>query len=120
MALAVTGCTSGSAAAPRTPSELFATACARCHGAEGRGGVPSRPGAPAPRDFTDAAWHAGKTDRELARLIARGNGEMPGFSNTLTADQIDGLVGFVRTLRSGGAPAAGATAPAGGGTAERE
>lgn len=96
----VAGCgKGGGTAAPHTPSELFATACARCHGADGRGGVASRPGAPPPRDFTDPKWQTGKSDRELARIIARGNGEMPGFSNTLTPAQIDGLVAFLRTLR---------------------
>jgi mono/diheme cytochrome c family protein len=105
LGLGAAGCSRGTAA-PAGPADLYAAACARCHGAEGRGGIPSRPGGPAPRDLGDPVWQAGQTDKALARTIARGKGEMPGFSSSLSADQIEGLVGYLRTFQAGARGAA--------------
>lgn len=75
------------AAKPRDAAALYARACARCHGPDGKG---------APRmlrinprlDLTTAPL-VGSGDREaIANRIANGHGPMPGFSRQLSADEI--------------------------------
>src|SRR5689334_20404816 len=58
---------------------LFDSVCATCHGRDGRGGVPSAEGQPAPRNFCDAAFQASRSDAELKQAIRAGKGPMPPF-----------------------------------------
>jgi mono/diheme cytochrome c family protein len=72
--------------------------CAACHGVDGKGqtdqgkkfGV---------KDYTTPEWQKSKTDADIKKAINDGVPNMDGYKGTLAADQIDGLVAFVRTLK---------------------
>jgi high-affinity iron transporter len=77
---------------------LFASTCARCHGADGTGGL-AHDGAPAPRNFHDAAFQSSRTDDQLIDAITRGKSSaMPSFATTFDDGQIRALVGVVRSF----------------------
>jgi mono/diheme cytochrome c family protein len=82
---------------PTLGKTLFASACARCHGAEGAGGLPLFDGGPSPRNFHDHAFHASHTDEQIKLTIVNGKGVgMPPFGTTFTDSQLDALVAHVR------------------------
>jgi mono/diheme cytochrome c family protein len=96
LALAASGCKRSDG--PPDGRELFGGACARCHGADGSGGVASA-GGPAPRNFRDHAFHAERTDEQLKKTIVGGKGTgMPGFGRAFDDAQLDALVAYVRSL----------------------
>jgi mono/diheme cytochrome c family protein len=67
-------------------TEIFATRCTPCHGAEGRGdGVASASLIPKPRNFHDAAWQSSVQDDYLAKIIQYG-GAAVGKSPTMPAN----------------------------------
>lgn len=82
---------------PAQGKDLFASTCARCHGAEGAGGLPLFAGGPSPRNFHDHAFHASHTDDQIKLTIVNGKGVgMPPFGRTFTDAQLDALVAHVR------------------------
>ena len=98
-------CGSSKAAEPADDGETtFRNICARCHGQAGSGGLPLTPGGPAPRDLTDPAWQATRTDAELEVTIREGKTPMPAFKTLLSPDQIRGVISKIRRLRRGGTP----------------
>lgn len=99
-AYAAEGCKKSSAdVSPAEAQELFASACARCHGVSGKGGPPVWEGGPAPRDFTDHEFQAARSDGELLHVVRSGKVPgMPAFGGTLTNAQLVALVGHVRSL----------------------
>ena len=78
---------------------LFAQACAKCHAADGTGGLPMVANGPRPADLTSAAWQASRSDADLAAAIRSGRGAMPPFQDVLTAEQITALGAYVRALK---------------------
>lgn len=79
--------------APMTGKEVFAMACARCHGVRGAGDGPkaARLG-PMPsleRPLDRAAIHA---------VVVNGRGLMPPHAGRLSPEQIDRVVEYVGTL----------------------
>ena len=68
---------------------LFATHCAACHGADGRGG--SGP------DLADEV--PGKSDGDLTDVILNGNGNMPPIA--VSGDEAAVIVAHLRTLFPG-------------------
>jgi len=80
--------------------------CASCHGVDGKGQTDQgkKMGI---ADYTDAGWQKGKTDADLKKAINEGvnrekNGkkqEMEPYKEKLEADQIDGLVSYIRSLK---------------------
>ena len=63
----------GGSAATREAAQVFATRCATCHGADGRGDGPGAAGLdPKPRNYHDAAWQASVSDEHLAEIIVEG------------------------------------------------
>ena len=80
--------------------------CASCHGADGKGQTDQgkKMGI---ADYTDAAWQKSKTDADIKKAITEGvnrekdgkKQEMEPYKEKLDAAQIDGLVGFVRSLK---------------------
>jgi mono/diheme cytochrome c family protein len=72
----------------------YQSQCAKCHGQDGKG-IESLPGIP---NFTDAAWQAKHTDKELSDGISAGKGIMPPYKDKLSATEITGLVKYIRTL----------------------
>ena len=82
---------------PAQGKSLFASTCARCHGADGAGGLPLFDGGPSPRNFHDHAFHASHTDEQIKLIIVNGKGVgMPPFGTTFTDAQLDALVAHVR------------------------
>lgn len=81
-------------------AELFAVACARCHGDKGKP-MPHMASQLGVKDLSAAAFHDRVTDEDIRARIARGseNRRMPAFEGALTAEQIDALVRHVRGLR---------------------
>jgi mono/diheme cytochrome c family protein len=72
----------------------YQSQCAKCHGQDGKG-IESLPGIP---NFTDAAWQAKHTDKELIDTISAGKGIMPPYKDKLSAAEISGQVKYIRTL----------------------
>lgn len=77
---------------------LFASACARCHGSEGLGGVP-QPGGVVSRNLADPAFQRAMTDDQLEAIIRNGKPPaMPAFGHVFGDEQIAALVDHVRSL----------------------
>jgi len=79
--------------------------CAKCHGEDGKGNGPSAATLnPKPRDYTDCKTMAGKPDSELVKVITEGgeaadmSADMQPWGGTLSADEIQALVKFVRNF----------------------
>jgi serine/threonine protein kinase len=74
---------------------LYNKYCLRCHGLDGRGvwdiaNVPN---------FTEARWHASRTDEQLTQTIMKGRGGCrPPSPGTLTLEEAWALTRFVRTF----------------------
>ena len=73
-------------------AEIYDQVCARCHGVELQGGV--GPGLGAGTEVAD------RDDEYYTQTIARGRGRMPGFRSTLTDDQIDRVIQYLRQEQS--------------------
>ena len=96
------------AAAPgeeATGKVLYRAYCAQCHGLEGDGfGVNSYDIEVAPRDHTDTAEMAARTDEELFKVIKHGGKSinksilMPSWEANLTDEEINLLVDHLRGL----------------------
>ena len=75
---------------------LYHLHCADCHGIEGKG---DGPGArDLEQDPGDLSKPINATDAELVAYVSKGSGDMPGFGNKLTAEELGALVGYVRLL----------------------
>jgi mono/diheme cytochrome c family protein len=85
------------AADTQNAEQIFGTVCARCHGADGEGGV-APVGGNAPRNFCDAAFQASRSDADLALVIHQGKGGMPAFGNLFSDGVVAGLVHKVRSF----------------------
>lgn len=94
--LALTACDAG-----RSPGErLYRAHCSECHGIDGAGNTPAYMGQQY-ADLTDSYWRDGGSDYALRKAIRDGVfGKMPGFRQ-LSSQEVDLLVEYVRSLRSG-------------------
>jgi mono/diheme cytochrome c family protein len=54
---------------------------------------------PRPIDLTAAPWQQSRSDAEIVAAIRTGRGAMPPFLDVLTAEQIDALGRYVRSLK---------------------
>jgi mono/diheme cytochrome c family protein len=85
-------------AAAEEPAKVFARSCAPCHGKEGQPSpVFQKQGV---KDFTDHAWQKGITDAQIEKTIHEGKKGtmMASFEKQLSAEEIKGLVGYIRKL----------------------
>lgn len=71
--------------------------CAGCHGVDGSGNTPvgkslgvKDMGSPAVQSMTDA---------QLAEVITKGEGKMPGYGGTLSQEDINALVKYIRSMK---------------------
>ncbi len=78
---------------------LFDSTCGKCHGSDGRGGVPAAEGQPAPQNFCDAAFQASRTDEDLKKVIREGKGPMPPFGALFDDTQLTVLVAYLRGFK---------------------
>ncbi|MBX3190865.1 MAG: c-type cytochrome [Labilithrix sp.] len=101
LTLGAFGCKRSAAATSSEGADLFANACARCHGADGSGGLPLFEGGPSPRDLRDPAFQRSHGDPQIRMTIVNGKGSgMPPFGATFTDAQLDALVAHVRALEA--------------------
>lgn len=79
-----------------TGSEIFASVCARCHGAKGEGDI-----GPA---LNTAEFHERYDDQALIEIITNGHEATPmiAWGEILDTDQIKELAEYIRTLSLGG------------------
>ena len=77
---------------------IFDSKCAKCHGKDGRAKT-FRGKLIHARDLTDAGWQSNVTDERLFNSVSNGKGKMPDFKKSLSEDQIDALVAYVRSLK---------------------
>lgn len=72
----------------------YTAQCARCHGGDGRGQTPkgkkTRAG-----DLTKSVV----SDAKGIKMITNGSGEMPAYKDSMSAEQIRQVMGFVRGFR---------------------
>lgn len=75
---------------------LYARTCAGCHGAKG---TPGAAMAHSTIDFANAQVMAAVTDSALRQAVTDGKGRMmPAYKARYTAEQVNGLVSYVRSL----------------------
>lgn len=75
--------------------------CASCHGADGKAETDQGKKAGIP-NYSDSAFQKSKTDGQLKSAIANGaktdKGEMEGYKDKLSGEEIDNLVKLVRSF----------------------
>jgi cytochrome c553 len=75
--------------------------CASCHGADGKAETDMGKKAGIP-NYADSAFQKSKTDDQLKSAIANGvktdKGEMEGYKEKLSGEEIDNLVKLVRSF----------------------
>ena len=76
---------------------IYTAMCARCHGAAGEGGAV--PGVGLATAFADPKFQAEKTDKQMARVIALGQGGMPSFMKELDKEKLAGVIAYIRTFK---------------------
>jgi mono/diheme cytochrome c family protein len=85
-----------SAQAQSASQTLYKSKCAGCHGPDGTGSATGKTmGA---HDFSTAEVQ-GMSDAELSTIITNGKNKMPTYGKSLKADDISGLVAYIRTLK---------------------
>jgi len=80
-----------SSAVAQDAATTYKAKCAMCHGADGKG---CKMGT---RDFASAEVKA-ETDAQLTDIITKGKGKMPSYDGKLKAEDIKGLVAYIRGL----------------------
>jgi cytochrome c6 len=86
---------SPSANAETAGETLYKSKCVACHGADGSGSAMGKK--IGVHDFHSAAVQK-QSDAELTAVIANGRDKMPSYQKTLKADEITGLVAFIRSM----------------------
>jgi cytochrome c6 len=85
-----------SAHAQNASGTLYKSKCAACHGADGSGSAMGKKlGA---HDFQTAEGQK-MSDAELSDIITNGKNKMPAYGKSLKAEDIKGLVAYIRTLK---------------------
>lgn len=86
--------------------QVFDFYCAQCHGIDGKGrGINvTKDFATDPRNLTDSSEMAKRSDEDLRGVIKDGGPSisksalMPPWGSTLTSDEVEGLVKYIRKL----------------------
>jgi mono/diheme cytochrome c family protein len=86
-----------SSAVAQAPADIYKAKCAMCHGADGTANNPAGKATKA-RDFHDADVIKA-TDADLTLAIVKGKNKMPAYGTQYSADQIKGLVAYVRDMQ---------------------
>ena len=86
----------------RPAARSYRRYCVSCHGSDGRAKTSKGKFSHA-RDLADPQWQTEVSDERIFNSIMNGRnvrGNMPSFSNKLSAKEADSLVGFVRGLKA--------------------
>lgn len=86
-----------SAGAPDAAA-TYNSKCAKCHGRDGRSKT-SWGRRTHSRDISNGEWQNDVSDERIFNSISNGKGKMPSYKKSLSENQIDGLVNYVRRLR---------------------
>ena|SRR6476620_2203330 len=70
--------------------------CATCHGADGKGDTPAGKSTKV-RSFADSEV-VKASDDDLAGIIEKGKGKMPGYGKSMKPDEIKDMVAYIRSL----------------------
>lgn len=81
----------GSASSSDPGAEIYTANCARCHGADGGGGI-------GPQLSDDKVTEAFPDPADEVTLVTEGEGSMPSFGGTLSEAEIQQVVDYTRTL----------------------
>lgn len=79
--------------------KVFASKCAACHGADGKGNATMAKMLKV--TIPDLHQAAGKSDAEIAKLVNEGKKPMPGFAKTLSKEEVQAVVSYVKSLAKG-------------------
>lgn len=79
-------------------AQTYNSKCAKCHGRDGRSKT-MRGRLTHSRDLTNGEWQSDVSDERIFNAISNGKSKMPSFKKSLTENQIDELVNYVRRLR---------------------
>ena len=76
--------------------DIYKQRCAMCHGADGKG----YPAMKTP-NFTNPKVQAPLKDKEIVETIKNGRKgtAMPGFADVLSDEQVQSLLGFIRSFK---------------------
>jgi mono/diheme cytochrome c family protein len=97
---------SGAPAGAAETEQVYKFYCAQCHGLEGKGDGPNvtKDFPVSPRNFTNADEMNKLSDADIKNVILDGGPAvskspmMPPWGKTLSADEVDGLIGHLRKL----------------------
>lgn len=84
-------------AVAQAPADIYKAKCAMCHGADGKADTPAGKAMKA-RDFHDPDVIKA-TDADLTVAIVKGRNKMPAYAAQYSADQIKGLVAYIRDMQ---------------------
>ncbi len=73
---------------------IFEARCALCHGKDGQGLAHMQP----IPNLTDPVFHKNRPDEKLREHILNGKGRMPGFKNSLSAEQVNHVIDYIRSF----------------------
>jgi cytochrome c6 len=77
-------------------AKVYKAKCAICHAADGSGDSPTGKAMKVPDLRSEAVQK--QTDAQLTEIVSNGKKAMPAYKSKLTADEIKGLVGYMRGL----------------------
>ena len=85
---------------PHKGESIYAQSCSSCHGVHGRGdGVMAKVLPMKPADHTKAGAVGKMSNKTLLKIISEGKGDyMPGWSKTLSAEEIAAVASFIRLM----------------------
>jgi mono/diheme cytochrome c family protein len=102
VAVAVALCSLSAHAVDKKVERTWKAKCASCHGADGKGDTDQGKKLKL-KDMTSPDWHKTITDAKIRDAILNGvktdSGEMQAYKDSLSGDQVDGLVNFIHTLK---------------------
>ena len=75
---------------------IYKAKCVTCHGADGKGDTPAGKSTKV-RSFADPEV-VKASDDDLAGIIEKGKGKMPGYGKSLKPDEIKDMVAYIRSL----------------------
>ena len=94
-------CSASAQAEDKKAERTWKAKCASCHGADGKGETDQGKKMKL-KDMTSAEWHKTTTDAKIREAILNGvksdAGEMQAYKDSLSGDQVDGLVNYIHTL----------------------
>ncbi len=86
-----------SAMAGTPAADVYKAKCAMCHGADGSGNTAM--GKKYNLKSLGSPEVQKQSDAQLTEIITKGKDKMPAYDGKLSADEIKGLVAFIRTLK---------------------